>query len=249
MVWTLAYGRGGERLNDLARAGYLAYIHTAAHQRRVEQAGNIVSRWLAACEKPYVSFSGGKDSSVLLHLVRAIEPSVAALYGDDEWELPETTELIGKTRCVRVRSRQEHTPWFTSWEEGAEAERGLAWWAEAEGYDGAAVAIRAEESGARKTHLRVFGTGFATKDFGWRCYPLAWWRLEDVWAYLVSRDVPYNRAYDRLSKIGVPAREQRIGPLATERALSYGQLAILKRGWPELYERFATQHPQAKGYV
>ena len=70
-----------------------------------------------------------------------------------------------------------------------------------------------------------------------------------MWAYIVSTDLDYNKAYDRLEQLGVDPEHQRIGPLATKSVLRYGQLAILKRGWPDLFNRFAAAHPEALNYV
>lgn len=42
----------------------------------------------------YVSFSGGKDSTVLLHLVRALYPDVPAVYVDTGLEYPEVREFV-----------------------------------------------------------------------------------------------------------------------------------------------------------
>lgn len=44
--------------------------------------------------KVYVSFSGGKDSTVLLHLVRSIYPDVEAVYVDTGLEYPEIREFV-----------------------------------------------------------------------------------------------------------------------------------------------------------
>lgn len=42
----------------------------------------------------YVAFSGGKDSTVLLHLVRSIYPEVPALYVDTGLEYPEIKDFV-----------------------------------------------------------------------------------------------------------------------------------------------------------
>lgn len=47
--------------------------------------------------KVYVSFSGGKDSTVLLHLVRSIYPDVVGVFIDTGLEFPEIREFVKKT--------------------------------------------------------------------------------------------------------------------------------------------------------
>ena len=42
----------------------------------------------------YVSFSGGKDSTVLLHLVREINPNIPAVFVDTGLEYPEIREFV-----------------------------------------------------------------------------------------------------------------------------------------------------------
>lgn len=42
----------------------------------------------------YISFSGGKDSTVLLHLVRELYPNVRAMFVDTGLEYPEIREFV-----------------------------------------------------------------------------------------------------------------------------------------------------------
>jgi 3'-phosphoadenosine 5'-phosphosulfate sulfotransferase (PAPS reductase)/FAD synthetase len=232
----------------------VARLHakTRGFAAKVETAERIVDGWLSQCSNPTVAFSAGKDSTVCLHLVRARVPDAPALYADDEWQLSETDALLGNTpNLVRIVRRLRHCEWFTAWEDVTGPEGGSKnRWARDHGYDGMAIGLRSDESARRRMQIRARGTAFWNESAAlWWVYPVAWWTALDVWAYIYSREVPFNRAYDVLERIGVPMERQRIGPFASDRALGGGAVAILKRGWPDQFNRFAARYPQARAYA
>lgn len=248
---------------DSERMAFELQGRRPALQLKVAQAREIVATFLERAANPYVAFSGGKDSTVVLHLLREQAPSTPAVFSDDEWNLPETTAFVAATpNCHKIAARIYHADWFTSWRDGparlpsgthwidTDRNDGLQAYARQMGYDGAALGLRADENSRRRTHLRANGTCFFAAVNGvWQCNPVAWWNDLDIWSYIVGNQLPYNAAYDRLAALGVPLSKRRIGPLAVERVLGYGQLAILKRGWPELFNRFAAVFPEARSYV
>ena len=238
------------------RAVCLLYAKMPEHRYRVAQSERIVREMLERVQAPYVAYSAGKDSEVVLDLVRRQMPFTPALYGDDAWCLPETdAQLVRTPNLRRVAMRVEHAEWFTAHEdappEDAEwlGDAHPAWAAEL-GYDGCFLGLRTDENARRRLLLRQRGaTFYSERRKLWICCPLAHWSVRDVWAYILSRDIAYNTAYDVLERIGVPLAQQRIGPLANERVLGRGQLAILKRGWSDLFNRFAERYPEARLYV
>lgn len=229
------------------------------HKTKLASARRIVAEALAISTSWYVAFSTGKDSTAVLALVREQAPETVAQHSRHQWMLPESVAYLASVPGVRQVAYQDFdgTTWAQRWDSQAAAEEVGAIWLAADQVatrgapeDGVFLGLRAEESAARKVHLRALGVLHRNQETGkWQCNPIAWWTVQDVWAYIVSNGVPYNTAYDRLSEIGVLLMQQRIGPLAVERVLGYGQLATLKRGWPDLYNCYVARYPEASAYV
>lgn len=66
-------------------------------------------------------------------------------------------------------------------------------------------------------------------------YPLYDWAYEDIWTYLGTFGVPYNRVYDWLWVAGKSMNEMRVSNLIHEKAFKC--LATLQEFEPETYER------------
>jgi 3'-phosphoadenosine 5'-phosphosulfate sulfotransferase (PAPS reductase)/FAD synthetase len=62
----------------------------------------IETWWKEWMGNVYVSFSGGKDSTVLLHLVRSLFPDVLAVFSDTGLEYPEIKSFIKSYENVKV---------------------------------------------------------------------------------------------------------------------------------------------------
>ena len=117
-------------------------------------------------------------------------------------------------------------------------------------FDGVFLGLRAEESPGRRKLLECRGDLFWQKRDGlWECLPIGWWTWKDVWAYIVTRGIDYCAVYDRLMELDIPPEDCRLSYWAGETKRRWGRWAILKRGWPELFNRFAAEFPEVRGFV
>jgi predicted phosphoadenosine phosphosulfate sulfurtransferase len=103
------------------------------------------------------------------------------------------------------------------------------------------IGLRSEESlnryGAVTRNPGYEGVKWSSKSKGKsiKFYPLYDWAFEDIWTYLGTEKVPYNKVYDWMWVKGFNIPEMRVSNLIHERA--FKSLAQLQEFEPETYER------------
>lgn len=234
-------------------------------ERRVEKARILVSEALSKMENPYIAFSTGKDSVAMAHLVWQQNPDVLAVYFDADCAFPESKELLGRYEaagrpiiswpCEPFLETLKRVGGPASDKCEAETMRSTVYrpikslLAEYH-FDGVFLGLRSEESYGRRKLAEIRGQLFWQKrDALWECLPIARWSFLDVWAYIISQGIDCCAVYDRLMELGVPPEDCRLSYWAGETKRRWGRWAILKQGWPELFNRFAAEFPEVRGYV
>lgn len=236
------------------------YARLKQHKYRIDKSLRIINEAFGKNSDWYIAFSGGKDSTCLLSLIRFVKPDTPAVSSIQEWALPETKQYLATIDNLElVASGSDHdTGWSPNWEDADDLPHGVKWLGGrgrvAKNYGrcetGVFLGTRTEENSRRKALFNARGPLFFHKGNNvWQCSPLGEWSVMDIWAYIFSNRLEYNRAYDVMEKLGIPLEKQRIGPLAIESVLGYGQLAIVKRGWPELFNEYSAVHPEARSYI
>lgn len=87
----MVFGKDLDKLMKLSVEMKAVYSKMIIQRFYIEQKGKV-----------YISFSGGKDSTVLLDLVRSLYPDVPAVYADTGLEFPEIREFVKTTHDVEM---------------------------------------------------------------------------------------------------------------------------------------------------
>jgi len=168
----------------------------------------------------HVAFSGGKDSCVLLDLVKKALPkgSFVVVFGDTGMEFPDTYEIINKTK---QQCAEDEIPFYIakshlnpkeSWELFGPPSRVLRWCCSVHkstpqtlklrevtgkndfiGLD--FVGVRAQESFARSTYKYE---NYGAKQKGQFSHnSILEWTSAEIWLYIYANDVLINEAYKK----------------------------------------------------
>jgi phosphoadenosine phosphosulfate reductase len=168
----------------------------------------------------HVAFSGGKDSMVLLDLVKKILPkgSFVVVFGDTGMEFPDTYEAVQKTKLL---CEKEEIPFYTarshldpkeSWKLFGPPSRVLRWCCSVHkstpqtlklrevtgntNYTGLAfVGVRAHESAARAEYEYE---NYGKKQKGQFSHnSILEWTSAEIWLYIYANNLSINEAYKR----------------------------------------------------
>lgn len=232
-----------DSLSAIHVAAALAWSRRANFLERVEQAQDIIRRGFEVAPDAYVACSFGKDSAVLTHLCLQYAPrvSVRFLRWDESAALDNYDEVIQAWRerfdinlviadMQRVSLDEKNPKRWQSLERAAPS-------------SGYFIGLRAEESRGRRITLKMQGEVYRKQDGLWRISPLAWWREQDIAAYVIAHDLPMLNTYH---VEGLSARTTARVPRAVVRGEA---LARLRLRDPHGFERLAAMFPEVREWV
>jgi len=177
------------------------YSNRPTFHKLIEQTLNNINRHVSQ-GKCAVAFSGGKDSTVMLHLALQVDPNIDVAFWDQgKYLMPEevTHEVISNAKTLGAKDLIVYSADVQQDERITESP--FLWgvshrWKyhiinklkKEHGWKTQFIGLRTEESISRRT--------LCTKPRSGEVYPVDKWRWMDIWAYIVSRGLPYPHLYD-----------------------------------------------------
>lgn len=149
--------------------------------------------------KCVVAFSGGKDSTVLLHLALQAQQDIDVFHWDHGSQLMPReiqAEIIANAKQLGVKNLVVETSGAVERLDMRENWKGWyqVFWGNLHrvnlehGWQTQFVGLRSEEGCKRSAKIRKPTKG--------EVYPLADWSYLDIWSYIVSNNLPYPKVYD-----------------------------------------------------
>jgi phosphoadenosine phosphosulfate reductase len=219
----------------------------------------LVRRTLLRFKKPAVACSFGKDSMVVLHLVRKYLKDVKVVWNNTLVEYPDTYEfarhIIDKWKLDCVEAKPKTTFWeivdkygFPIHSRNSKGEKQFAAYKCCNelkkkptmaalrniGCDLYFTGLSRHESRLREFSARMYGDFFySSKWKHWKCHPLLNWTIEDIWEYIDRFKLPYNPIYDK-NEVTIDGGI-RTGCWPCTQAIKYGKLEHLRFYYPKLF--------------
>ena len=228
-------------MKGLERKKFELHAKQAGYARRVEEAERHIRATFEKYDTPYVSVSGGKDSTVLHHLVtqRCGYDDVDVFHFDQgKLAVPGAREHVetlieefGGTDCVRT-SKAMYDESMSQEERHSELHAGRHGWirklTEERDWDVAMLGIRAEESARRRDRYTGSPPTHVMSGRQVTVAPVHELTTEDVWAYIVENELPYHEQYDKKGKLlgSIDARENRLSSFQSPGLDRFGEGAV-----------------------
>lgn len=245
----------------------LAHARTRAHQRRIDSSLRVVERCMTETPNASVSWSGGKDSTVMTHLVCVrFGARVTVCSEKDDLDFPGEEAYVRHLaaewgldlRLLRppisprewiVQHRHELHVGDDIHGRAAGLSKACFYKVMEEanrGFDAVMLGLRTEESAIRQRVRRYHGRYYELRDGGHRVLPIADWSGIDVFAYAAANGIELLPVYRCLALMHEEAPwKLRKSWWLPGTSSSYGQVVWLRRYWPSLFRTLESWLPNA----
>lgn len=201
-------------MSAIDRDLYRLHARLPAFRRLVARTESLLDREMD--EHTSVAFSAGKDSTVVADLCHRGRPGLPILCVDPgvPWHWTEAERRAWIDYAQRASWDLRLFPWdkwgtasvATAPDERAHQRAahesmwaGMHAWQKEHGYTTVVMGLRAEEAPGRRKLIMKRGCVYEYREhpvYRRAILPIARWKTPDVWAYIVSRDLPWLTIYD-----------------------------------------------------
>lgn len=206
--------------------------------------------FLSHVERPYLAFSGGKDSEACLILLKMINRTDIPVFTQcDDLDFPQK-----KKKCQQILQYLGFKNYSFEYSEMSALNQlktsdvisgtfshVVKRYIEQNQNDGYIMGIRVEESKKRKFNIGKLGNLTQLTNGMWRCLPVAFWSGIDVFALILSLNCPYMDVYD-CDEWKAP-HEIRFSWMYNPDFAGDGSALFLKRYYSEQYEKLRRINP------
>lgn len=228
-------------------------------KRKIDKSISIIKKMLSVSNNPYLALSFGKDSLVMLDLVRKIKPDVNCLFlkSEESYLLYDYENVINQylkkglnLEIVDTKRLSENN---FDWSESRKAGKNdFLLNPFFNNWDGIFMGLRIEESKARRITLikkdnNVIGDKIMQYKTGkrkgmYRCCPVAHWTEFEIMLYLNENKLPFLDVYKNGSHIRTTARLT--GDAARQHSLFW-----VKQNNPENFNKLLKMIPELRHYL
>ncbi len=184
------------------RETFRMWSKTKEYQKRLQQAESMVKEVIQKCNC-IVLYSGGKDSLVLLDMALKVDSNIpvyhfSAGYDYDSKQIKQPKEVTDEIIKIALDIGVKKENLYVRGGRDPASSRFFGLLFELKKKLGCSVellGIRAEESITRRGRV----TNQLVQREGQRnvSFPLKWWTWRDIWAYIITNNLPYFSLYDK----------------------------------------------------
>lgn len=175
----------------------------------------IIEKALSEHKNPAIAFSGGKDSTVVLNLVREIDPNIKAVFCNTGVEHKTTYQYIKRVKNV-IWLKPKKSFWDCIEEYGFPKMKGetsgirqnqccnwlkdkpMKEYIKENNIDLIFTGLTMAESHQRMMFLKSWGNyGYVKSWKVFKCHPIHDWDEKKVWNYIKNNNLDYNKGYDK----------------------------------------------------